>query len=271
MDNRPIGIFDSGIGGLTVVNSIIDLLPGETIYYVGDTARVPYGNKSRFRIQQYSEEIVRWLIDKDCKMIIVACNTASSLAIDYLKDNFSLPILGVINPGVNYAVKATNNHSIGVLGTYSTIRSDAYGKKLRLINPRMKIISRSCPLFVPLVEEGWVEGEVPLSIARFYLEDFLNTDIDTVILGCTHYPILTSIIKKILGDKIELVDSGKSTAESVLKKLKNYDLASTNIEGDLFCFVTDSSDLFTKLASKFLKKKLTEIKSIDISRDEKSA
>ena len=169
MDNRPIGVFDSGIGGLTVVNALVKTLPQEAVVYVGDTARVPYGNKSTERIQQYSEEITKWLIKQGCKMIVVACNTASSQALDGLKSKFDIPIIGVIEPVIEAGIHATQNHLIVVLGTYGTIRSDAYGKALRKLNGNISVISQACPLFVPLAEEGWGSGDVPETIAKTYL------------------------------------------------------------------------------------------------------
>ena len=178
MDNRPIGVFDSGVGGLTVVNALVQSISSETIYYVGDTARVPYGNKSRKRIQQYSEEIIDWLIKKDCKMVVVACNTASSLAIDYLQKKFSLPIIGVIDPGVQLAISRTKSQSIGVTGTHATIESNAYGEKLKFVRPKINIINQSCPLFVPLVEEGLTKGPITKLIVESYLSHFKSTDVD---------------------------------------------------------------------------------------------
>ena len=158
MDDRPIGVFDSGIGGLTVVRALLNALPNENILYVGDTDRVPYGNKSTLKIKQYSREITEWLIQQNCKMVVVACNTVSSMAIDFLQSNFSLPIIGVIKPGVNFAINITKNKKIGVLGTQGTIKSNAYGKELISKVPDIKVISKACPLFVPLVEEGSVIG-----------------------------------------------------------------------------------------------------------------
>jgi glutamate racemase len=246
MDNRPIGVFDSGVGGLTVVSALLQNIPGETIYYVGDTARVPYGNKSQERIQKYSKEIVDWLIQEDCKMIIVACNTASSLAINYLKSKFSLPIIGVIDPGVNKALSVTKTQTIGVIGTHATIRSDSYGNRLKSINPKIKILNKACPLFVPLVEEGLLKGKIPNLIAESYLSDFNDKDVDTVILGCTHYPILKKTIKNILGEGINLVDSGEATAKVVLESLGENKILSDSPVGKLYSFVTDSTESFKK-------------------------
>ena len=252
MNNRPIGVFDSGVGGLTVVSALLQNIPSETIYYVGDTARVPYGNKSQERIQQYSKEIVDWLIQKNCKMIIVACNTASSLAIDYLKSKFSLPIVGVINPGAHQALSVTKSQTIGIIGTEATIQSNAYGNKLKILDSKVKIINQACPLFVPLVEEGLVEGEIPTLIAKSYLGDFKNKDVDTVILGCTHYPILGKIIQDVLGERINLVDSGRATAKVVLERLSKDKILSNRSEGELYSFVTDSTESFKKAITRSL-------------------
>ena len=265
MDNRPIGVFDSGIGGLTVVNSLANVLPRETILYVGDTARVPYGNKSSDRIQEFSHEITQWLIEQDCKMVVAACNTASSLALDYLKSKFSVSIIGVISPGVDYAVQATNNRNIGVLGTQATIHSDAYGKQLRSIQSDITVVSQSCPLFVPLAEEGWVEGNVPLAIAKTYLQPLQRSIVDTVILGCTHYPLLKGIIRDVLGDGINLIDSGEATADVVKSIIvKNNYMADTQ-HGGIHCFVTDDPGSFDVLAERFVHASISETTHIDIS------
>ena len=265
MDDRPIGVFDSGIGGLTVVSALSSALPNENILYVGDTARVPYGNKSPLRIKQYSREITEWLIQKNCKIIVVACNTVSSMVIHYLQSHFSLPIIGVIKPGVDFAINITKNKNIGVLGTQGTIKSNAYEKELLSKVPDIKIISKACPLFVPLVEEGLVEGEIPFSVAGFYLKELQSSNIDTVILGCTHYPLLKNVIGEFLGKKITLVDSGNAIARSVEYKLNSHKLISTSNKGEIQCFVTDDPKYFDILASRFLHKKITEAKHIDLS------
>ena len=265
MDNRPIGVFDSGIGGLTVVNALANVLPGETILYVGDTARVPYGNKSSDRIQQFSHEITQWLIEQDCKMVIAACNTASSLALDYLKSQFSVSIIGVISPGVNSAIQATGNQNIGVLGTQATIHSDAYGKQLRSIQSDITVVSQACPLFVPLAEEGWVEGDVPLAIAKSYLQPLQKSKVDTVILGCTHYPLLKGIIRDVLGADINLIDSGEATADVVESIIVKNNYASDNQHGGIHCFVTDAPDSFDALAGRFVHASISATTHIDIS------
>ena len=219
MDNRPIGVFDSGIGGLTVVDALAKRLPNETIYYVGDTARVPYGNKSKSRIQQYASEITNWLNKKDCKIIIVACNTASALALKYLSSVFSIPIIGVIESGVNRGIRMNQNNKIAVLGTSATIRSNAYGEKIKAVKPETLVISQACPLFVPLAEEGWTEGKIPMQIAAHYLADIKQEGVDTVILGCTHYPLLKKTIIISLGEKVNLVVSGDAVVINVILNL----------------------------------------------------
>ena len=253
MDNRPIGVFDSGIGGLTVVNAIVDILPNEDILYVGDTARVPYGNKSRERIQQFSLEIAEWLISQDCKMIVIACNTASSLALDYLKKSLPIPVIGVINPGVNNALAATKNYNIGVLGTTATIASDAYGLQLHSSSSNIKVISQACPLFVHLVEEGWISGNVPMNIAKKYLKPIRESKVDTVILGCTHYPLLKEIISNAIGSRVTLIDSGEAAALIIKFEVIDNNFSASDKKGIVRCFVTDDPKSFETLVTRFIK------------------
>ena len=264
MDNRPIGVFDSGIGGLTVVSSVVKALPNEDIYYVGDTARVPYGNKSKKNIQKFSYQIANWLVKQNCKIIVVACNTVSSLALQKLKTDFSIPIIGVIEPAVNHAISSTANYNIGILGTQATIKSDAYKKCIISVNSNINIISQACPLFVPLVEEGWVHGKIPSSVASVYLKKIKDTNVDTVILGCTHYPLLKDIINKELGNKTRLIDSGESTANIVTSVLNNKKLRSKEKKGNIYCFVTDAPKSFDTFAEKLLKKKMVKTKKIEL-------
>ena len=264
MDNRPIGVFDSGIGGLTVVDALTKSLPNESILYVGDTARVPYGNKSKLRIQEFSNEITQWLVDQNSKMIVVACNTASSLALDYIKSKFNLPIIGVIEPGIHSAIAVTKNNRIGVLGTNATIKSDAYGEGLRAANDQISVVSQACPLFVPLAEEGWVSGDVPTAIATTYLEPIKRSNVDTLILGCTHYPLLKSILKQVLGSDVSLVDSGEATAAAVNSVLNKNNIVSNENRGEIHCYVTDSRDSFEALAGRFVHANISEITNVDI-------
>ena len=196
----PIGVFDSGVGGLTVAREISRQLPYENIVYFGDTARVPYGSKSQNTIIRFSEQIIRFLRTKQVKAIVIACNTASALALDAVKDEFDLPIIGVVIPGARAAVEATTNGKVGVVGTEATVQSGMYTKVIQGMNPKIEVIEKACPLFVPLVEEGFKEHIVTREIIEYYLESMRNTDIDAMILGCTHYPLLRSKIREYMGD-----------------------------------------------------------------------
>tara|TARA_B100001248_G_scaffold113142_1_gene84681 strand:+ start:1944 stop:2738 length:795 start_codon:yes stop_codon:yes gene_type:complete len=264
MDNRPIGVFDSGIGGLTVVDALAKSLPKETIVYVGDTARVPYGNKSRNRIRQYAQEITTWLSKKDCKIIIVACNTASAVALEYLESTFSIPIVGVIESGVNKGIQMCQNNKIAVLGTAATIRSNAYGKRINAVNPEAFVISQACPLFVHLAEEGWIEGEIPKQIADYYLAEIKKVGVDTVILGCTHYPLLKKTINKSLGECVNLVDSSDAVVKNVISNLEAISGFSSNQVGNIKCYVTDDPSSFNKIANRFCSKKIDQAIQIDL-------
>ena len=264
MDNRPIGVFDSGVGGLTVVNALTKAMPNEAICYVGDTARVPYGNKSKERIQEYSTQITKWLIKQNCKMIVIACNTVSSLAIDHLISSFPIPIIGVIDPGVSAAIRLSNNNKIAVLGTSATIKSNAYGKRLKTIKPKVEVISKACPLFVPLAEEGWTSGGIPLKIAEHYISYLKETDVDTIILGCTHYPLFKKTIHLIIEKKILLVDSGEATANVVFANLEQSNSLSNKNIGEINCFVTDDPFSFNDIADRFVLKNISKTTHIDL-------
>ena len=216
---KPIGVFDSGVGGLTVVKELIRQLPNEDIVYFGDIARVPYGIKSKETITRFSIDNILFLLKKRVKLICVACNTASSVALPVIKNHFKVPIVGVITSGVREAVYATVNKRIGVIGTRGTIKSKAYELEIKQIDPKVKVIALSCPLFVPFVEEGWTEGRVVIDVARTYLAPLKDARVDTVILGCTHYPVLKPLIKKVLGKNVTLIDSAKQVAMEVKKVL----------------------------------------------------
>ena len=264
MDNRPIGIFDSGLGGLTVLDSLVRELPNESFIYVGDTARVPYGNRSNEKINLYSTQICEWLREKDCKVIIVACNTVSSIALKRLKRKFSIPIIGVINAGVKEALKTSKNKSIGVLGTLATIQSKKYETQIKAISSKAEVKSIACPLFVPLVEEGLVNGEIPNKIIKLYLEQIKNSSIDTLILGCTHYPLLKKAIKKYIGNNVHLVDSGIAIADEVKSFINTSKLKTIKKAGTFNCFVTDEPEEFNNLAEKFLQIKLKGTRHIEL-------
>lgn len=216
---KPIGIFDSGIGGLTVVKSLREMLPNETFCYFGDTARVPYGTKSAETIKRYSVEITRFLKSHDVKMIVVACNTVSSVALPPIREQFDGPVLGVVEPGVRAAIQATRSGRIGIIGTKSTIQSGTYQKHLLEKNPSLHISAQACPLFVPIVEEGWENEPITVDIARHYLSPFIEEELDTVILGCTHYPLMAQVIQRVMGAPVKLVSSADEVAREVKETL----------------------------------------------------
>mgnify|MGYP002763170352 FL=1 len=220
----PIGVFDSGVGGLTVAREISRQLPYENIVYFGDTARVPYGSKSQNTIIRFSEQIIRFLRTKQVKAIVIACNTASALALDAVKDEFDLPIIGVVIPGARAAVEATTNGKVGVVGTEATVQSGMYTKVIQGMNPKIEVIEKACPLFVPLVEEGFKEHIVTREIIEYYLESMRNTDIDAMILGCTHYPLLRSKIREYMGDKIQIVNPAYETAMDLKRLLERQNI-----------------------------------------------
>ena len=260
-DSRPIGIFDSGVGGLTVTDQVQKILPCEDVVYFGDTARVPYGTKSKETVTRFSVENIEFLMTHDVKMVVVACNTASSLSLDFLKRCFRVPMIGVIEPGVKSAVSSTRNNRIGVIGTRATISSGAYEKAVKKINRKSSVFTTSCPLFVPLVEEGWADKDVTAEIARIYLGPIKAKKIDTLILGCTHYPILKGTIKKVMGDKILLIDSAREVAREAKTVLDSNGLLSRNsVPGQYKFFVSDEPDRFVKIGERFLKRKIKCVK-----------
>lgn len=263
--NRSIGIFDSGIGGLTVVKETRRLLPDENIIYLGDTARVPYGTKSSKTVIRYAESNSRFLISMGIKVLVIACNTASAYSLETLRNNVEHPVIGVIEPGAKKAVETTRSGKIGVIGTPSTMKSEAYIKEIKKLDKDIEVFQKACPLFVPLAEEGWHEGDIALSIANKYLGDFKSGDVDTLILGCTHYPLLKNTIKSVLGEKITLIDSAEETAKAISDELSSRDLfrvgsGSTKKE----FYLTDNSDTFVNIANRFLGKDIDDIQLIDI-------
>lgn len=221
--NNPIGVFDSGLGGLTVVKELMRQLPLEDIVYYGDTARVPYGAKSRESIIDFSRENTKILLKHKVKMIVVACNSSSSYALDVLREEFRVPIVGVINAGARKASTLTKNNKVGVIATSATIKSGQYIKTVKRYKNVIKVFSKACPLFVPLVEEGWFQKQVTLDIARDYLGHLKKAGIDTLILGCTHYPLLKNMIQKVMGKKVVLVDSAREVAREVKVILSDTD------------------------------------------------
>jgi glutamate racemase len=254
---RPIGVFDSGIGGLTVLREIRRLLPGENIVYFGDTARVPYGNKSAETVRTYAEEIGGFLLAKKVKAMVVACNTATAMALGHLRERFpSVPIFGVIEPGVLRALAVTRNRKIAVIGTVATVWSSAYKKDLLSRDRSLKVFQKACPLFVPLVEEGWAGHRVAGLIAEEYLAELKSSGADTLVLGCTHYPILKSVIRKVMGPKVRLVDSAEEMALNIHAYLSAEGLARKG-KGRMECWLSDCSEHFVRTAASLLREKVS--------------
>ncbi len=265
MDKRPIGIFDSGVGGLTVVREILRQLPDENIIYFGDTARVPYGTKSAETVTRYSLEIADFLLSKNVKSIVVACNTASALALDALKKKYPLPIPGVINPAVAKAVAATKSKKIAVIGTEATISSKAYQNEIKKRSGSVSVYAKSCPLLVSLVEEGWLNNKITMDVLRIYLKEIVSKKIDTLILGCTHYPLLKNAIAKTVGRNIKIIDSASSVVSELKELFASAELLSNDKNPKKIFYVSDSPERFRKIGERFLKTKFNDnIKKITL-------
>ncbi len=251
--NNPIGVFDSGLGGLTVVKELIRLLPGEHIVYYGDTARVPYGTKSRESIIRFSGENTRVLLKRNVKMVVVACNTSSSYALGTLRKHFHLPIVGVIDPGARKAAEVTRNRKVGVIATPATVNSRSYAQAIARYDRAIQVSSQACPLFVPLVEEGWLRKPVTTAVAREYLGPLRRSGIDTLVLGCTHYPLLKGVLKAVMGARVTLVDSAREIASEVKCILRDRHLlrASGGRARRTF-LISDRPQQFEKTAKEFL-------------------
>jgi glutamate racemase len=264
--SKPIGVFDSGIGGLTVVAALRKVLPNESIFYLGDTARVPYGGKSAATVQRYSLEIASLLLDEHAKTVVVACNTASALALPQLSESVPVTVTGVILPGAQAAIAATRTGHIGVIGTRATIKSGAYERALNSLDPKIKITARACPLLVPLIEEGWLEHPISDQIIMQYLGPLIGEGIDTLVLGCTHYPLLRPAMARLLGDKITLVDSAQNCANAVRDLLIREELRAPESDaGGLQVALTDRPDNFLRVAREALQLEVGEIQLREIS------
>lgn len=250
---KAIGIFDSGIGGLTVLKELMAVLPRENTLYLGDTARVPYGIRSPETVTRYSFENTQFLLSQEIKMLVIACNTASAISLKAVKREFPLPVIGVLEPGARAAIAATRTGKIGVIGTEATIGSGAYERAVRAISPDIEVFTQACPLFVPLVEEGWTDNDVAELVARRYLAPFRDRGIDALVLGCTHYPLLKKIIEKVLGNGITLIDSATETAREVAEVLAKLNWVRPD-RGEAVhrYFVTDSPARFERVGKLFL-------------------
>lgn len=261
----PIGVFDSGVGGLTVAKEIMRQLPGESLVYFGDTARVPYGSKSRNTVCKYSRQIAKFLLTKNVKAIVIACNTASALARDELEQMVEVPIVDVVQPGARMAADSTKNKNIGIIGTESTIKSGIYEEYLHKIDPEITVVSKACPLFVPLVEEGLLEDRVTEDIVGRYLHDMKEYEIDALVLGCTHYPLLRGVIGREMGSDVKLVNPAYETAKSLKELLKTEDLlAPAGTEVQHHYYVSDGVDKFISFANSVLPCRVEQTNVIDI-------
>lgn len=256
---KSIGIFDSGVGGLTVFKAVKDALPDQNIIYFGDTARVPYGSKSENTIVNYSLQNAAFLLQQNIKLLIVACNTSSAFALYKLREQFEIPIIGVIEPGAKTALSVTKNNRIGVIGTEGTIKSLAYQKELRKQNPDCKVFAKPTPLLVPLVEENWIDHSVTKQVIAEYLDELLRLDIDTLIMGCTHYPVLKDMIKSVVGDSIELVDSAEAVANVVNEK---YSGKNSILKGEYNFFVSDNPEKFKILGERIIQSELENVHKV---------
>lgn len=259
---KAIGVFDSGVGGLTVVKELIHQLPYEDIVYFGDTARVPYGIKSKETVIRFSIENILFLLKHEVKLICVACNTVSSLALPVIKNHFRVPIVGVITPGVREAVYATHNKRVGVIGTSGTIKSRSYENEIKQLDSSVRVTAVACPLFVPFAEEGWLSGQAVLEVARTYLKPLKDSHVDTVILGCTHYPLLKPVIKEVLGNDIRLIDSAKQVTVEVKKILSSESMVNEERQGKHRFYVSDNPEWFRNLAGRFLGKDIRDVSKV---------
>jgi glutamate racemase len=262
---KPVGVFDSGIGGLTVVKRITSVLPMENIIYFGDTARVPYGSKSNSTVIEYSLQNAKFLIGKNVKAIVVACNTASSIAMEELRKQFDVPIIGMIEPGTRHAVSTTKNKRVGVIGTRATISNKAYSKEIKKLDAEVEIMEKACPLFVPLAEEGWTKHKATYAAAEDYLKELREFEIDTLVLGCTHYPILADVISEVMGNGVTLIDSGVASAVAVKRELDRIDLnTNSHSPGNQTFYVSDIPLKFKEIAELFLGKPITDVYKVEL-------
>jgi len=267
--NAPVGVFDSGVGGLTVAREIMRNLPSEKIVYFGDTARVPYGSKSKDTVIRYSSQIVHFLREQNVKAIVIACNTASAFALEAVQDKLDIPVLGVIEAGARVAAEETKNKRVGVIGTVGTVGSGIHESYLKRLNPEITVIGKACPLFVPLVEEGWLHDPVTVEVASRYLQELKDEQGDTLILGCTHYPLIRSTIQEVMGEKVRLVNPAYETALELKSLLTKMDLLSTGEQQAEFpyrFYVSDLADEFKEFANSILPYDVTMTRKIDIEK-----
>ena len=260
----PLGVFDSGIGGLTVARALFERLPKESVIYFGDTARVPYGPKSPDTVRRYSAEILAYLLGRGVKAVVVACNTSTAHALSSLQEKSPVPVIGVIEPGARAAVAATRSGNIGVIGTAGTIASGAYDRAIKALRPDAKVHGQACPLFVPLVEEGWFEHPAAELIAREYLEPLQRAKVDVLVLGCTHYPLLKPLLVRVMGPDVTLVDSAEETATAVARALERLDLLANSGSHEHRFVVSDDEPHFRKVGALFLGEQLKQVEVVPL-------
>lgn len=264
---KAIGVIDSGVGGLTVAYELMRQLPNEQLIYVGDTLRCPYGPRPQHEVIQYTLEMVRFLVNKNIKMIVVACNTATAFALDTLKKEFEIPVIGVIQPGARAAIKSTKNNEIGVIGTEGTIKSNAYPEALKAINSELQVTTLACPTFVPMVEKGITSGEKAFTIVEEALLPLQRTNIDTLVLGCTHYPLLEKIIGNVMGEKVKIISSSEETARETSAVLEVHGLLQKEarlIEHHFY--TTGDLQLFKKISRLIFNEQITDLKNVTIDK-----
>ena len=267
MDNRPIGVFDSGFGGLTVLYELSKLLKNESIVYFGDNGRAPYGTKSKEIVIKYTFQDINFLLNQDVKMIVIACNTASACSLSKVKNCFDIPLIEVVEPGALSVAKTTKNKKVGIIGTTATINSGVYERAIKKINDNIEIFVKACPLFVPLVEEGWWENDIVEMIAKEYLNPLKKQGIDTLVLGCTHYPLLEEIIKKVMGEDVILVSSALEIAKSVKELIKEKNIERDSEITPVYRYYTsDCVDKFENLGQSILKQKIYSVQKVDIEK-----
>lgn len=264
--NKPIGVFDSGIGGLTVTAELFRFLPEERIIYFGDTGRYPYGVRSQPVIQRFSRQAVRFLLEKGAKLVVVACNTATALALEVLQTEFSVPIIGVVEPGSRAATTASKNRRVGVIGTLGTVRSGSYERTIKRLAPDIQVFSLPCPLFVPLAEEGFADHQATMLIAEDYLAPFQEFGVDTLVLGCTHYPLLKKAIGKVMGPGVRLVDSAEETAREVKAALTGLGLVRPDGHPEPEYYVSDTPEKFVEVGQRFLGDKIGRAELVEIEK-----
>ncbi|MHC1749520.1 MAG: glutamate racemase [Cellulosilyticaceae bacterium] len=267
MDKRPIGIFDSGLGGLTVVKEVMKQLENESIIYFGDTARVPYGSKSKETVTKFSAQIIRFLREQNVKAIIIACNTVNTTSIEALRKMFpDIQIQGVVEPGVTMALNTTKSGRIGIIGTEATIASNRYPELLQQKNSSLAVYGRACPLFVPLVEDGWAKHPVASEVAKEYLKPLLEESIDSLVLGCTHYPMLTTILQEVVGEGVALINPAKETAVCIERLLEESDMKTNSKIPNYAFYVSDRTERFKQMAELFLDYPVEHVEVVDIEK-----